>query len=235
VGDPGPLLATIPASGSAARRFGPENWPPGGVSERLGLFRNVPRHLCYTGGMESEIHGWHFHTGKLRDGRPLPAVGEKLIHDGPVVPCESGLHASPTPLQALEWAPGPFVDRVVLTGTVVPHGNPVDKYAASERTMLWRIDATDALRHFACLCALDVLPENAPEIVRRYLTTRDESIRLAAWGAAYAARDTAWGAAWGAARDTAWYTAHGAARKSSRARQDRRLTRMLNDAHRSQA
>lgn len=44
--------------------------------------------------MAETVKAWHFTNGKLRDGGPVPAVGETLIHEGPVVMCESGLHAS---------------------------------------------------------------------------------------------------------------------------------------------
>ena len=44
---------------------------------------------------------YHFVNATLRDGRPVPPDGEWLEHDGAVVMCESGLHASLTPWQAL--------------------------------------------------------------------------------------------------------------------------------------
>ena len=39
-----------------------------------------------------KIQAWHFTGAALRDGRPIPADGEVLHHDGPLVMCESGLH-----------------------------------------------------------------------------------------------------------------------------------------------
>jgi hypothetical protein len=35
-------------------------------------------------------HYYHFTSDKLRDGRPIPAIGEWLEHIGPIVPCQSG-------------------------------------------------------------------------------------------------------------------------------------------------
>ena len=36
------------------------------------------------------INAWHFVGDCLRDGRPIPADGEWLIHKGPVEICASG-------------------------------------------------------------------------------------------------------------------------------------------------
>lgn len=78
---------------------------------------------------------WHFTDGALRDGRPLPPVGEWLISKGKIIPCKRGLHASPTPWDASRYAPGSVLHQVKLGGTVLPHGDPIDKYAASKRAL----------------------------------------------------------------------------------------------------
>jgi hypothetical protein len=53
-----------------------------------------------------------------------------------------------------------------------------------------------AWRTWARWCALQVIGLwDAPEIVRRYLETGNETIRSAAWSAAWSARDAAWSAA----------------------------------------
>jgi hypothetical protein len=167
--------------------------------------------------------GWHFTGPKLRDGRPIPPVGVWLRHEGPVVPCQSGLHASPTPWDALEWAPGNILHRVELVGAV-PHGEPVDKYAASERKIIKSLDVEDIMRRFACDQALAVLPSSAPDIVRRYLVTADDSIMAAARDAAWAdakaaawdaAKAAAWDAARAAAKAAAWYAAWDAAKAAA--------------------
>ncbi len=51
------------------------------------------------------IRAYHFVGDTLRDGRPIPADGEWLVHDGPVTICEAGLHASRHVFDALEYAP----------------------------------------------------------------------------------------------------------------------------------
>ena len=53
------------------------------------------------------IYAWHFTDGnKLRDGTPLPAVGEWLEYEGEVRICRSGYHYSLLPSDALLYAPG---------------------------------------------------------------------------------------------------------------------------------
>jgi hypothetical protein len=152
------------------------------------------------------VKGYHFTSDTLRDGRPIPAVGEWLEHDGPVVPCESGLHAGEHPFDTLAYALGPILHRVELEGDLVSHGEPVDKWVGRRRKILASIDATNLLREFARWCALQVIDKwDAPQVVRDYLTTGDESLRAAARAAGWAAR-AARAAGWAAraARDVAW-------------------------------
>ena len=177
------------------------------------------------------MKAYHFTKGnKLRDGRPLPAIGEWLEHTGPIVPCESGLHASEHPFDALQYSPGEMLHLVEIDGELVTHGDPPDKVVGRRRKILASIDATDLLREFARWCALQVIHLwECPDVVRRYLETGDESIRAAArdaagadaWEAARdAARAAAWVAAWVAARDAtrdaAWEAARDAAWAAAR-------------------
>ncbi len=155
------------------------------------------------------ILGWHFlpEDGKLAngDGR-LVTVGKTYSHDGPIEICSSGLHASRRIIDALRYAPGPILCRVEVWGDVQSHA---DKVCAWHRRVIAMADATETLRAFARLCALDVAHLwDMPDIVRRYLETGDESIRAAARAAA---RDAAWAAAWAAARVAAWDAAWDAA------------------------
>ena len=159
-------------------------------------------------------HYYHFTGDTLRDGRPIPPIGEWLEHEGPLVPCSAGLHASEHPFNALSFAPGNRLHLVELGGKIIPHGDPVDKVVAQKRKIVKSIEAEKLLRDFARRVALDVLPlcQDAPAIVKQYLETGDESIRdaarAAAWDAARdAARDAAWVAAWAAASAAAWAAA----------------------------
>jgi len=159
--------------------------------------------------------GYHFTGDKLRNGGPIPTVGVWLEHTGPVAPCESGLHASEHPFDALTYAPGEMLHRVELEGDLMAHGDPTDKWVGRRRRILASIDATAILREFARWCALQVIDLwDAPPVVREFLTTGDESLGAAAGAAAWdvgadaaqdAAGDAAWTAAWTAwdARDTA--------------------------------
>jgi hypothetical protein len=179
--------------------------------------------------MSDVILAWHFTANTLRDGSPLPPLGEWLEYDGPIDPCCSGLHGSVHPFDALQYAPGPLLHRVELAGTIVPHGNPIDKYAASRRRILASHNASDTLRCFARQCASDVLHLwDAPRVVKDYLSTGDESLREAAGAAAWAAaRDAAGAAAWAAAWAASWAAARDA--------QSDQFALMVNDLFATQA
>ena len=152
---------------------------------------------------------YHFVGDRLRDGRPVPADGVWVEHDGPLVLCQSGLHASPTAWDALSYAPGPILCQVDVDGDRL---DDPDKCVARRRRIVARFDAMDLLRDFARWCARDVLYLwDAPPVVRQYLETGEETLRAAAWDAAWdAARAAAWDAA-GAARAAAWDAARAAA------------------------
>ncbi len=158
------------------------------------------------------MKAWHFTNDTLRDGRPLPPDGEVLRHDGDLVMCQQGLHASVRIIDALRYAPGNTICRVKVSGA--ERQGQDDKIVCRERTILWRLDAEPALKKFARLCALDVIHLwPAPDIVVRFLKTGDENIRAAARAAArYAAR----AAAGAAARDAAETAAKAAAGAAAR-------------------
>src|SRR5574343_1350583 len=129
----------------------------------------------------------HFVSDKLRDGRPVPPDGGWLVHDGELVMCKLCLHASRHPFDALAYAPGPVL-CLVDCDEIEAEEN--DKLVCRRRRIVARFDATTMLRAFARQCALDVIHLwNAPQVVRDYLTTGDESLRDAAGNAAYAACD----------------------------------------------
>ena len=144
---------------------------------------------------------YHFVGETLRDGRPIPPDGEWLEHTGPLVLCESGLHASRNPFDALRYAPGATLCLVEVDGEIIEAD---DKLVARRRRIIARRDATTMLRKFACKQALSVAHLWAmPEIVRQYLTTQDENLR-AAKAAAEAAAKAAEAAAEAAAKAAAW-------------------------------
>jgi len=190
--------------------------------------------------MTNQITGYHFTGATLRNGEPIPKPGEWLIHTGEIIPCSSGLHASVTVLDALQYAPGAMLHKVILAGELQPHGDPVDKYVGRKRKILATIDATQLLWSFARWCALSVADKcDCPAIVRQYLQTGDEKLRAAVRAAArdaaraaawYAARDAASAAAWDAARDAARADAWYAARDAARDAQSKHLQSMVNGA-----
>ena len=170
------------------------------------------------------IRAWHFVGDTLRDGRPIPADGVLLKFDGTPIPCERGLHASRHPFDALQYAPGNTLCLVECGGIIVPHGEPEDKIACTERRIIVRMDAEPLLRHFSrqqALSVVDMLGDNPPDVVLDWLMTGDESIResarASAWASAWAsarasARASAWASAWASALDSAWASALDSAR-----------------------
>jgi hypothetical protein len=161
------------------------------------------------------VIAYHFVGKTLRGGSPIPPDGEWLVHDGPVEICETGLHASKHPFDALQYAPGATLCLVECEDVVTEQH---DKFVCRRRKIVKRFDATDLMRAFARDCALSVIHLwDAPPVVRQYLETGDESLRDAARDAAWdAARDAAWDAAWDAARDAAWAAARAAAWAAAR-------------------
>jgi len=122
---------------------------------------------------------WFSSNGEAKYGTVKDyLIGQTYKVEGEIKPCSHGLHASVYPFDALGYAGrGRTLDIVELGGTVVS-GNP-DKHAASERTHVQRIDATDMLQEFARWCALSVAyqwPE-MPAIIRQYLETGDRELR----------------------------------------------------------
>jgi hypothetical protein len=208
------------------------------------------------------MKAWHFALSDgclgFGDGRKI-VVGETLRVDGQLRLCKRGLHASRLVYDALGYAGNnsTLICRVSLGGQIV---TGEDKICASERTVLWAIDGRSLLRHYARLCALDVIAMwDAPEVVVRYLRTGDESLRLQAlaatespaWAAVGAevgegeAVETSWAAAeasWAASWAAAWAArvaaraartavgARAATLASVRAKQNHRLERMIHRA-----
>ena len=175
------------------------------------------------------IYAWHFTDGnKLRDGTPLPAVGEWLEYEGEVHICRSGYHYSLLPSDALLYAPGDTLHLVECDDIVETHK---DKGVCRRRRIIASMDAEEMLGYYARMQALSVVM-NAPEmsdVVYDWVFTGDESLRSAvdsaARSAVYSAVDSAarsavysavYSAAYSAARYAAYYAAYSAARSAAR-------------------
>ena len=140
---------------------------------------------------------YHFTSNKLRDGRPIPPTNEWLVHEGEVIMCTSGLHASEQPYDALQYAPGHILHRVELDDVIDTQD---DKVVARRRKIVATIDAAELLHAFARKQALSVIHLwNCPAITKQYLETGDVSMQYAAQNAARSASDAAWSAAQSAA------------------------------------
>ena len=162
------------------------------------------------------MKAWHFVGKTLRDGRPIPADGVWLVHDGALVMCSSGLHFSVHPFDALRYAPGATLCQVEVEDYTIEG----DKGVSRQRKIIARRDATVMLRAFARAQALSVIHLwDAPAVVREYLETGVEDLRAAARAATWAA-EAAWDAAWDATRaaaEAAEADARAAARDATRA------------------
>ena len=188
---------------------------------------------------EPHILAWHFlpAVGKLSHNDPRPViVGEALHHKGPVVCCESGLHASISLRDALSHRCGTVLCRVECWGDV--DDTKSDKIAVRHRRCLAMADITPQLRLFAVLCAeralpifekrypKDKRPRKCIEVTKRYLdskATLDELRKARVNAAAYADAYAAYAAY---AADAAAAYAY-AARKQSREWQEKTLISLL--------
>jgi len=155
---------------------------------------------------------WHFCGADRKlskgDGRHIK-TGRTLKYKDDLWMCKSGLHASPTIYDALQYAPGPILCKVVLGGKVIKGD---DKSVAEERTVLKMRDVTNDLHEFACQCAERALRRvkvtdsrcwDAIKAKRLWLRGKISDKELAMARDAAGAADTA-GAAWDVARDAAW-------------------------------
>jgi len=184
---------------------------------------------------QTTVLGWHFTGDKLRDGRPIPPVGEWLKHDGDVAMCKSGLHLSKHPYDALKYAPEATLHRVRGRGDIIESD---DKIVCRERVILWTIPTETMqtlLWDYARWCALQVVHLwDAPDVVVKYLKTGDESLREAARAAAWTARAASW-AAWTASRTASRAASREASREASEKKQRAKLKAMIMDARKELA
>ena len=163
----------------------------------------------------NEWLGWHFlpEDKRLRYGtREVVEVGRPVKVAGKLALCEWGLHASRRAIDALAYAPMDsaklYACRVRLGGELI---ESQDKAVASEREVLWMVDATKALHLFACRVAEDAFTKYgngdtrslaAIQAKRDWLEGKITSEELKA--AARAAEVAAWAAEAARAAWAAW-------------------------------
>lgn len=158
---------------------------------------------------QGPIRAWHFLAENKRlgydDNRVVRAgVSYRLKTKNPPLLCRRGMHASIKPLDALDYAPGPIVCRVEISGDIEKDN---DKIVGRCRRVLWMSDATNTLHRFACKCSEDALRTANVEDERCWNAIRVKLLWLE-----------------GKATDDGL----AAARAAARAKQNRRLTSMLN-------
>ena len=136
---------------------------------------------------------WFSRDDGTTEHQKTPAeVGKTDRSDGTPAPCEKGLHASPTPFDALQYAAGCRLWEVEIPADSVPHGDPLDKYAAKSRRYLRSVDLRRVLVEFSCRQAEGVLdlfekrypdgkrPREAIEAAREYAKKQTHNVRAAA-------------------------------------------------------
>lgn len=154
-----------------------------------------------------KVLAWHFlkENRMLRDGSLLvePGYVYSIGKDERVDMCSVGMHASVKAMDALRYAPGPIVCRVLVWGGVATDG---DKIAGRHREVLWMADATETLHSMACWCVretpladgrkvwdllTDERSRQAVIVKERWLRgeATDEELD-AAWAAAWDAQNT---------------------------------------------
>jgi len=206
------------------------------------------------------MKAWYFahESNKLQygDGRGIK-IGETHTVDCVPQCCKQGLHGSLKLIDALGYAKGPIVYRVDIKGKI---DKEQDKICGQSRTYLYGgINIEKELHEFSRWCALQVIHLwNAPQVVKEYLKTGDESLRDDAWAATgaaagdaswdaarAAARAAAWAATWASAWDAARAAVRDAVRDAARAasgdaawaaawdKQNRKFTQLINKAIRS--
>ena len=177
---------------------------------------------------------WHFaainDNGQpiMRDGT-LIEIGKRYEIEGEPELCARGYHGSLRAIDALKYAPGAWVSLRPLDGVIEGDDKAVGKSFMQQKGA----DATEVLREFARLCALDVVHMwDAHQVVIDYLKTGDKSLRDAvidaskncAWNPTMAAT---WNAAMAAESDAAWSAASAIAVDVAKEKQNQRLEKML--------
>jgi len=116
--------------------------------------------------------GWHFCAADLRlgwqDGRKI-VVGETLTVEGSPRVCHHGLHALcvGNPLvDALEWAAGPIICRVLLGGKL-DYDFDREKFCATERTVLQMLTLEQSIACLRGFLVRVIIANASPENRRR--------------------------------------------------------------------
>jgi hypothetical protein len=171
----------------------------------------------------TQMHlGWHFcalgnGVPILRDGTLLQ-IGKTYEHAGMLRMCASGYHDSERLMDALEYAPGPYICRTLASGDL----RDTDKRVSRYRIALAGFDATMTLHRFAArigYCALLAERQAGREPDQRSWEAirvkmlwcdglaNDDQLDAAQAAAEAEARETAEVAAEAAARAAAWLPA----------------------------
>lgn len=175
--------------------------------------------------------GWHFcaiKNGKpiLRDGSQL-VIGRTVEITGELKMCQHGCHDSERLLDALNYAPGPYLCRVLVSADMADR----DKRCSRFRVAVAGMDATLLLHEFSAriaYCALLAERDRGREPDQRLWDSVSAKMRWCRGEASDADLSAAESAAWGVARGgtldfprdvarcAAWCAAQGEAQSAAR-------------------
>lgn len=109
---------------------------------------STPESNFYTTDVKPYVQGWWFSrtNNKLRYGdNRVAAIGRKHKIKGYPILCERGFHASTNILDAIQYAPGPILWKVKISGEII---SSTDKMVGTQREYTHRIDITDILNNY---------------------------------------------------------------------------------------
>ena len=107
--------------------------------------------------MQKIVKGYKFVSKELksRNGDATWVIGEWKKAEGNLVLCENGLHASPTPLDSLQYPYGDCWFMVEARGEILKAD---DKFCVREMRLTKEIPIDKVLVQFAILCARRCYP-----------------------------------------------------------------------------
>jgi len=165
-------------------------------------------------------------------------IGVWKKYKGKIELCKSGVHATRTPLQSLQYICGDRWFLVGARGKIIENKN--DKFVASEMRLIREIPTKKVCVKFAIACAerrlhvfeekypADKRPRKAIEAAKAWIKNPCDETKAAAWSAARSAARSAASAARSAA-SAAWSASWSAAESAEKKWQNKTLLKIIRE------